>query len=190
MGIIWSIIIILGLIVLLIKEPDMAFLTMLNGGEKCISLSIKLLGIYSVWLGILKIVEITNLDKKLAKLMKPIIRFLFGQTDEYTSTQISINITGNILGMGSACTPSGINAITSMDKGSKIATTSMIMLLILNTSNLQLIPSTIIGLRVLAGSQSASDIILPVIISSIVGTSIGVIQVKIFSKLLNRKKKK
>ena len=190
MNIIWAIIVILGLIVLLIKNPDMAFLTMLDGGEKCISLCIKLLGIYSVWLGILKMVEVTKLDKKLAKLFKPIIKFLFGQTDEYTSTQISINITGNILGMGSACTPSGINAITSMDKGGKYATTAMIMLLILNTSNLQIIPSTIIGLRVMAGSKSASDIILPVILSSLVGTTLGVIQVKLFSKIFNRKKKK
>lgn len=132
----------------------------------------------------MKIVEETGLDKKLSKLFRPIIRKLFGQTDEYTENQIAINITSNLLGMGNASTPSGINAMAGLDtKGSRYATSAMIMLIILNSTSLQIIPTTIIGLRISAGSMNPSNIILPTLIATIISTLSGIILVKIFSKI-------
>lgn len=187
MNIIWALLIILGLIILLFTNPQIAFLTMMQGSEKTIALTLKLLAIYSLWLGILKIVEASHIDRKLAKMLKPAIKFLIGPTDLETEKQISVNITGNIFGLGSAVTPSGIKAMQGMDKGSKYATSGMIMLLILNTTNLQIIPSTIIGMRVLAGSYNASDIILPTIITSIFGTTVGITLVKACGKIFKNK---
>jgi spore maturation protein A len=151
-------------------------------------LSLKLWGIYTVWLGILKIVEDTGLDKKLAKFLSPIINFLIGKTDSYTKEQVAVNLTSNILGMGNASTPSGMNAIAGLDKGSKYATTAMIMMIILNATSLQLIPTTVIGLRITAGSSSPSDIIMPTLISSAISTLFGVVVVKIFGKIFKDKK--
>lgn len=187
MNLVWSFVMLIGLALLLFGNIDIALSSILDGGNKAVTLSLKLWGIYAVWLGILKIVEVTELDKKLAKIFQPIIRFLIGQTDEYTSNQIAINITSNLLGMGNASTPSGINAISGLDKGSKYATASMIMIIILNSSSLQLIPTTVVGLRILAGSNSASDIIIPTLIATIVSTVSGVILVKIFSKIFKDK---
>ena len=158
---VWTSVMLVGLGLLLFGNVDIALSSILEGGSKAVALSIKLWGLYAVWLGVLQIVEHTGLDKKLAKLFNPIIRFLFGKTDDYTRSQIAINITSNLLGMGNACTPSGINAISGLDKGSRYATAGMIMVLILNSTSLQLVPTTIVGLRVLAGSGSASDIIIP-----------------------------
>lgn len=180
---VWSCVMLAGLGLLIINNVDIAIPSILEGGSKAISLSLKLWGIYAVWLGVLKIVEETGLDKKLSKLLSPIIRFLVGKTDEYTSNQISINLTSNFLGMGNASTPSGINAIAGLDKGSKYATSAMIMIIILNSTSLQLIPTTIVGLRVLAGSTNAADIILPTIIATIFSTFVGVFLVKICSKI-------
>lgn len=176
-----------GLGMLLINNVDIALSSMLEGGSKAISLSLKLWGIYAVWLGILKIVEETGLDKRLSKLFRPLISKLVGETDEYTSNQIVINITSNLLGMGNASTPSGINAIAGLDKGSKYATSSMIMILILNSTSLQLIPTTVVGLRVTAGSLSASDIILPTFIATFASTFVGILLVKICGKLFKDK---
>lgn len=183
MNIVWSGVMLIGLGMLLFGNIDIALNSILEGGSKAISLSLKLWGIYAVWLGILRIVEETGLDKKLAKLFSPIIRFLIGKTDNYTQNQVAINITSNLLGMGNAATPSGINAIGGLDKGSKYATASMIMILVLNSGSLQLIPTTIMGLRVFAGSGNASDIILPTLLATIVTTIMGVILVKICSKI-------
>ena len=173
----------IGLGLLLFGNVDIAIPSMLEGGGKSIALAIKLWGIYAVWLGVLKIVEESGLDKKLAKLLRPIIRFLFCKTDDYTTNQIAINITSNLLGMGNACTPSGINAIGGLDRGGKYATASMIMIVILNSTSLDIFPTTVIGLRLLAGSQTPSDIIIPTILATVASTLTGIFLVKICKKI-------
>jgi len=178
----------LGFGLLVINNVDLAVSSMLEGGSKAISLSLKLWGIYSVWLGILKIVEATKLDEKLSKLLKPLINLLVGKTDEYTQNQIAINITSNLLGMGNASTPSGMNAIEGLYKGGRYATASMIMILILNSTSLQLVPTTIIGLRAMAGSCTPADIIIPTLIATLASTIFGIVLVKIFAKIFKDKK--
>ncbi len=170
------------------NSADSAFSTLLSGSEKAVELAMKLWAIYAVWLGVLKIVEDTQLDQKIAKLLKPIIHKLMGKFDEQTENQIAINLTSNLFGMGNASTPSGMEAIFRMHtKGEKVATSAMIMFFILNTTNLQLIPTTIIGLRILNGSSSPNDIILPTLISSFASTCVGVVLVKLFSKLKRKR---
>lgn len=186
MNFVWISFLILGLGLLLFKNVDIAFSTLLSGSEKAIALSLKLWAIYAVWLGILKIVEDTRLNKKIGKLLTPIINKLFGKTDTETQNQIAINITSNLLGMGNACTPSGIKAINGMDKGSNIATSAMIMLLVINASSLEILPTTVIGLRVAAGSVNPNDIIFPTLIATLVSTFSGIFMCKICEKIKNK----
>ena len=187
MNFVWEIVMLVGLGILLFTNVDIALPSILDGGANAVSLSIKLLGIYAVWLGILKLVENTGLDQKLAKLFRPLTRLLIGKTDEYTSNQIAVNITSNLLGMGDASSPSGINAIGGLDKGSKYATSSMIMMVILNSTSLQLVPTTVMGLRIIAGSGSASDIIIPTLIATLASTISGIVLVKFCSKIFKDK---
>ena len=190
MNLVWVVIIVVSLSVLTFTNANIAFSTLLAGSEKAVQLSIKLWAIYAVWLGVLKIVEQVGLDKKIAKLLKPISRKLMGKYSEETENQIAINLTSNLLGMGNASTPSGIEAIKGMDKGGITATKAMLVFLILNTTNLQIIPSTIIGLRVLNGSVSANDIIFPTIIASAVSTISGVVLINLVSKIKFKRKPK
>lgn len=190
MNFVWISFVMIGLGILLFKNVDIAFSTLLNGSEKAIALTLKLWAIYAVWLGILKIVEDTGLNQKIGKLLNPIINKLFGKTDTETHNQIAINITSNLLGMGNACTPSGIKAMKGLDKGSDIATSSMIMLMILNTSSLQILPTTVIGLRVAAGSVDPNNIILPTLIATTVSTLSGILLCKLFEKIKNKKLKR
>ncbi|MBE5735431.1 MAG: hypothetical protein E7361_03200 [Clostridiales bacterium] len=183
MNIVWTIILIVSLIVMLVVDPENAFNTMLSGSEQALNLSIKLLAVYALWLGILQIIEDTGLDKVFAKWLNPIIRWLFPNVDEYTSGQIAINLTSNLLGMGNACTPSGINAIAGMYKGGKVINSNMALLVVLNTTNIQLIPTTIIGIRILHNSVMASSIIIPTIITSAVSVVFGVLMAKLCAKI-------
>lgn len=187
MNIVWTGVMLVGVSMLLLNNVDEVMGCLLAGGNKAIELSLKLWGIYTLWLGILKIVEDTGLDKKLSKLFRPIIRKLFGKVDEYTEGQIAINITSNLLGMGNASTPSGMNAIKGLDRGYKYATSAMIMIIALNSTSLQLLPTTVVSLRAMAGSGSASDIILPTLFATVVSTLAGIILVKIFSKIFKDK---
>lgn len=188
MNIVWTSVMLLGFGLLLINNVDLAVSSMLEGGSNAIALTLKLWGIYAVWLGVLKIVEMTKLDEKISRLLSPVIRLLVGKTDEYTKNQIAINITSNLLGMGNASTPSGMNAIAGLDTGGKYATASMIMILILNSTSMQMVPTTIIGLRAMAGSSSPADIIIPTLLATIASTLSGVLLVKIFSKIFKDKK--
>lgn len=188
MNFVWTSVMLVGMGLLLLNNVDATMDALFVGGNKAISLSLKLWGIYTLWLGILKIVEETGLDKKLSKLLRPIIRLLFGKTDEYTENQIAINITSNLLGMGNASTPSGMNAIKGLDtRISKYATSAMIMVIILNSTSLQLIPTTIIGLRITAGSSSPTYVIVPTMIATIISTIAGILLVKLFSKIFKDK---
>ncbi len=183
MNAIWISFIMVGLGLMLFNNVDIAFSSILTGSEKAVSLAIKLWAIYAVWLGILKIVEDTGLNNKISKLLNPLINKLFGKTEPEIKNEIAINLTSNLLGMGNACTPSAINAINGMHKGSDKATAGMLMLMILNTSSLELLPTTVIGLRVAAGSVAPNSIIFPTLIATTVSTVSGVLMCKLCEKL-------
>lgn len=189
MNFVWISFIVVGLGIMLFKNVDIAFSTILTGSEKAIALTLKLWAIYAVWLGILKIVEDTGLNQKIGKLLNPIINKLFGKTDPETHNQIAINITSNLLGMGNACTPSGIKAMNGLSKGQNVITSGMIMLMILNTSSLQILPTTVIGLRVAAGSVNPNDIIFPTLFATFVSTFSGIMLCKLCEKFKNKHKK-
>ena len=182
MNLVWVSIMIVGLGIMLFTNTESAFSTILSGSEKAIALSLKLWAIYAIWLGLLKIVEETKLDQKIAKLLSPIIDFLIGKTDDKTKNYVAINLTSNLLGMGNAATPSGIDGMASLDKGSKYITSAMAMFFILNVTSLQLLPTTVISLRVLHGSKSPNDIILPTLIATIASTISGIVLVKLCKK--------
>ena len=65
MNIIWISILVVGLALLLLRQPELAFATIQTGSEKAIALCLKLWAIYAIWLGLLNILETTNLDKKI-----------------------------------------------------------------------------------------------------------------------------
>ncbi len=184
-----------SLIALCILNPENSLNAMMRAGENAVMLSIKLVGIYAVWLGILGIVDQTKLSDKISSLLSPVIDFLFGKNiDTQTKSFLAMNLSTNILGMGNACTPMGIKAMNGLDKlnGGETASTAMIMLMVINATSIQILPTTIIGLRANYGSTTSSDIILPSIIATSLTTILGILLVKLFSKthLKNRKKLK
>ena len=169
----------ISLVMLTYASPATAFPTMLQGVMNAITLIVKLAAIYAVWLSVLKMMQATGLDKKLSKLPRPLIKRLFkGESDE-TYNWISVNLAGNMLGMGGVATPAGIKAMKSMAAEEQtVASANMILLLIINATSIQLIPATVIAMRATAGSADASSIFLPTIISTSVPTLSGIILCK------------
>lgn len=170
-----------SLIAMLVRSPQAAFSSMIDGVGGAIELSLRLLAIYTVWLSVLKMAEATHLDKKLSKLLKPVVRKLFKNESDEAYDWICINMSANMLGMGGVATPAGIKAMSAMQDGSDKATNNMILLLVINATSIQLIPATVIALRGAAGSQNAADIILPTLISSGIATLCGAIICKVLS---------
>ena len=172
----------ISLVLLTIVSPATAFPTMLQGVMNAITLILKLCAIYAVWLSVLKMMQATALDQKLSKLLRPIIKRLFKNESEETYGWISVNLAGNMLGMGGVATPAGIKAMQSMaSENQTVASNNMILLLIINATSIQLIPATVIAIRATAGSADASSVFLPTLISTAVSTISGVILCKVFS---------
>lgn len=186
---IWFVMVVGSICFLLWSNPSSVLNSMIDASGEAFSLCIELCAVYAVWLGVLELVEASGLSEKLAKLLHPLIKKLFKIDDKETEKMIALNMSANILGLGNAATPMGINAIKRLDDGSGVATNAMIMLVVLNATSLQLLPSTVIGLRSSAGSTSPSDIILPTIIATFCTCLLGICLVKLCNHIRDKLKR-
>ena len=186
---IWFYITLTSICILAFVNPNQILTTMLNTSKQSLLLCANLLSIYAVWLGVLQIMQDCGLITKLSKLLSPITKKLFGNIDQTTNEYICANLSANILGMGGAATPMGIQAMQRLGDNSDTATRSMIMLFVINATSLQLVPTTIIGLRSTYGSTNATSIFLPSLIATIATTAIGILLVFICDKIFRKIKK-
>lgn len=171
----------IALVILMINSPSTAFPAMIEGVRNAVQLILKLTAIYAVWLSVLKMMQATALDVKLSSALKPVIRRMFkGESDE-AYKWISVNLASNMLGMGGATTPAGINAMAAMCREEGKATDNMLLLLVVNATSIQIIPATVIALRATAGSANAASVFLPTLIATFFSTFIGCILCKLFS---------
>ena len=178
MNVFWIIMMLASTLVLLITNPSDVLSQMLGASASAFELCIELAAVYAVWLGILELVEASGLSNKLAKLLRPI-----------TQKIIAMNISANMLGLGNAATPMGIKAMQSLDDKSGKANFAIIMLIVINTTSIQLLPTTVIGLRETAGSANSADIILPTLISTFCTTFLGIILVHLIDKIKRKRRK-
>lgn len=179
---IWTICVIAALALLIAVAPEQFPGVLAKSATQSVELIISLCGIYCVWLGLINIASECGLLSKLSRLIKPLCTPLLGELDGETQDLVSTALCANLIGIGNAATPSAVKAIAKMDKGSIAATKAMVMLFVINATSLQLIPTTVIGLRAASGSVDASNIVFPVIITTLLTTFIGVVLVKIFVK--------
>ena len=170
-----------SIFLMLVTDPGGVMAIMLNASAGGLRLGLTLCGIYIVWMGIVQIAIDAGVIDKLARLMKPVIQFLFGKQTDEVNGLIATNISANMIGAGAAATPAAIDAIEKMSTpGQKTASTPMIMLFVLSATSLQVLPTTVIGILQSHGAANAGGVILPTILVSALSTIIGVVLVKVF----------
>jgi spore maturation protein A len=181
MNIIFGLVLTLSTAILLFSNPNALLTAMLSGGEKALTLTLKMVVVYAVWLGVFQMLEETGLAKKFAKLLKPINNFLFGKVPDKANDFMSLNISANILGMSGATTPMGIKSIQELEKhpNTEYAIT---MFFVINETSIQLIPTSVMALRTALNSVSPADIIIPTVLTTLLSTVIGILLVKTFIK--------
>lgn len=170
----------------------------LNGAREAVSLSITMLGVMSLWTGVLEIGTRAGIIDSFSKKLRPVLSFLFPNLpgDSEAVRQISINMIANMLGLGWAATPAGLKAMEELKKleeekaeggtlAQKKGTASreMCTFLILNISSLQLVPITMIAYRSQYGSQNPVAIAGPCLAATFLSTAAAVI----FCKIMDRK---
>lgn len=186
LNIIWPIFIIISYIYAIITgNVEKINNEVFNSVNEAVSLSISLLGAMCLWCGIMKIAQNTSLIIKFTKILNPIINWLFPELKENDEAkeQIAMNMTANILGIGNASTPLGLKAMETLQKSNddkERLSNSMAMLIVLNTASLQIIPTTIIAIRVSLQSKNPTAVIVPVWIATICAGVAGITSVKLF----------
>ena len=193
MNYIWGIFLIIsvicGLITGRVQELSNSILT---GASDAISLIISISGMMALWTGLMKVAEESGLTSKIAAIFSPIIKFLFPDlpSNSIATRAICMNITANLLGLGNAATPLGINAMREMQKlnpHKSCATNSMVMFVVINTASLQLIPTLLCTLRQKYGSVNPLDILPCLWISSAAALVCGISAAKFLERIKKNK---
>ena len=154
-----------------------------DGAGAAVSLAVSLAGVLCLWSGILRVMEETGLSGQLAKLLMPLLRFLFPKTatDPEAAACLSGNFTANLLGLGNAATPLGLKTVCRMKtlSGSDRATNEMCRLIVMNTASIQLFPTTVAAVRSSLGAVSPFDILPAVWFASLCSVSCGLLAAKL-----------
>ena len=150
----------------------------LSGSGDAISLTLRLGAGYLLFCGLIEIMKGLDIPQKLNRLLSPLLRALMPGMDAQAGQAVTMNLSMNLLGLGNAATPLGMEAVRRLDglrAGKPQMAHNIYMLLILNATSLQLIPTTVLALRAAAGSADAGAIVLPSLVCTAVSTAVGAV---------------
>ena len=157
----------------------------LEGADSAIQLSLSMAGILCLLSGVMEVMNACGLSNRLAKLFQPFLRRLFphASRDKSTLAALSANLSANLLGLGNAATPLGIQAACKMARGcGGIASNELCLLVVLNTASVQLLPTTVASLRAAAGCKTPFDILPAVWFASILSVTVGLATARLLSQ--------
>ena len=163
--------------------------------KTAIDITISLVGVMTLWLGLMRVAESAGLIKVLARFISPILTRLFPDVpkDHPAMGSMIMNIAANMLGIGNAATPFGLRAMENLQKLNpmpKVATNAMCTFLTINTSSVQLVPVTAIAILAATGDPNPTSIIFPTLLATSCSTIVGVTAARLLAKLpfFNREK--
>lgn len=160
MGRIWTAAALISVVLALASGRGEAIsMAVLESGGLAVNMTFTLLAAMTLWSGLMEILCASGDMERLGRLFRKILRPLFpGLTDDAAWNAVTMNLSANLLGLGNAATPAGIEAARRLASLGEGGLRALGMLLVLDNASLQLIPTTVITLRSAAGSKSPGDI--------------------------------
>jgi spore maturation protein SpmA len=201
LNLIWVAFILVGFIAAVVQllQGDLDIFTrVLNGlfdtAKTGFDISLGLVGVMSLWLGVMKIGEKGGLIELFSRLVAPFFRRVFPDipVGHPASGSIVMNVSANMLGLDNAATPLGLKAMRELQEinpQKDTASNPMIMFLVLNTAGITLIPTSVIAIRQsIAIKQglvgfNAADIFLPTLLGTFVSFCAGLVAVAIWQRI-------
>ena len=161
-------------------RPDAAQRALLSGGGEAVGLLMRLAGAYAFFGGLLGVLRESGAADALARAMEKPLSRLF----RFAPGDVSLNLSANMLGAGGAATPAGMAAMRKMARvhPDGRASDAMILFLVVNTSSVQLLPTTMIALRAQAGAANPADIALPTLLATAASTLCGIAACRVFAR--------
>src|SRR5438046_2134583 len=158
-----------------------------DSAKTAVEIALGLIGIMTLWLGIMRVAEKAGLVAMLGRLLRPISRLLFPDVppDHPAIGAMIMNVAANLLGLSNAATPFGIKAmeeLQTLNPEKDTASNAMVTFMALNTSGIQFIPATIIGVLATAGSKAPTAIIPTTLVATLCGAIAAVTTAKILQR--------
>lgn len=181
MNILWSVLVLISIAFSIMHATvaDTA-VAVFSAAQEAVKLTLKMLGMFCFWDGIMEIAQRGGVTDCIQKMLSPLLNFLFPnhKNDASLKSAIAMNMTANILGLGNAATPLGLEAMRRLKVNAHCkdtATKDMIRFVVLNTASIRLIPTTVAMLRFEAGSLAPMEILPVSAIVSLLSCSVGLL---------------
>src|SRR3982751_2982 len=160
----------------------------MESASSSVQIAIGLIGIMTLWLGIMRVAEAAGLVSIVGRALRPLIRWLFREVppEHPAAGAVVLALAANVLGLNNAATPLGIKAmeeLQTLNPDKEVATNGMVTFMAVTTSGVQLIPATMIGLLAAAGATAPTAIIAPTIAATFIGTVAAVATARLLQPL-------
>ena len=162
----------------------------LTGAGSAVQLCLSMAGVLCLWSGVMEIMNRCGISARLARVFRPLLRWLLPRAsrDDETLSAVSANVSANLLGLGNAATPLGVQAACRMARGQNgVASDELCLLVVLNTASIQLVPATVASVRAAAGAAAPLDILPAVWLSSALSVTVGLLAAKTLARLGGRR---
>jgi spore maturation protein A len=158
-----------------------------ESATSAVQVAIGLIGIMTLWLGMMRVAEAAGLVSLVGRALSPILRWLFPDvpSGHPAAGAIVLAVAANVLGLNNAATPLGIKAmeeLQTLNPDKDTATNAQVTLMAVTTSGVQLIPATMIGILLAAGSTNPTAIIAPTIVATFIGTIAAVAAARLLQR--------
>lgn len=165
-----------------------------SSAEKAVSVAFSLISIMAFWLGMMKLIEKSGLIHWVVKILRPLANFLYPRIprNHPAMNAILMNMSANLLGMGSAATPFGLKAMQELQElndDPETASDEMCTFLAVNTSSLTLVPTTVVALRAASGSLNPTEIVGTTIVATLCATFVAISLDRVFRRFTGNGKK-
>jgi spore maturation protein SpmA len=160
----------------------------LDGAKTAVTIALALIGIMALWLGVMRLAERAGLVQRIARALRPVMTRLFPDVPAQHPAMGSMlmNMAANMLGLGNAATPLGLRAMRDLETLNRqpgVATNAMCTFLAINTSSVQLIPTTAIAILAASGSTRPTAIVGTALLATLCAATVAIISVKTFGRL-------
>ncbi|WP_417094081.1 nucleoside recognition domain-containing protein [Intestinimonas timonensis] len=184
---IWAGMVVVSLVCALVtgRGSEVASAAM-EGASAGVELCLGMAGALCLWMGVMEVLRRAGAMGWLSRLLRPVLGRLYPDfaRDSGVMDAISANVSANLLGLGNAATPLGLDAARRMSRRSPgVASDALCMLVVCNTASIQLIPTTVAAVRAGAGSTAPFDILPAVWLASALSVTVGILAARLFARL-------
>lgn len=164
---------------------------MVDSAAASVELAFGLVGVMTLFLGLMKVAEKGGLLTVIARLIRPLMARLFPEVppEHPAMGAMILNLSANVLGLGNAATPFGIRAMQELNRLNPTpgtATDAMALFLAINTSSVTILPTGVIALRAAAGSADPAGILPTTLFATACSTATAIIAVKLLRRLTRK----